>query len=95
MASFYQAETLMCLGLGLTTATCAKGQEFESQRQAKSYTAQQRLATASTSTQVAVLPWSMSRRWTPQTRYTLRRNTASIMKGWLTEIRFRSNVFSS
>jgi len=41
-----------------------------------------RLATASTSTQVAVLPWRyMTRRWAPQSRYTLRRNTASVMKG--------------
>jgi len=32
----------------------------------------------------------MTRRWTPQTRYTLRRNTASIMKGlvWIHPIHF-------
>jgi len=45
-------------------------------------------ATASKSTQVAVLPWrydaelgAMTRSWAPQIRYTLRRNTASMMKG--------------
>jgi len=39
-------------------ASCTGGREFVSQRPAKSYTAlQTRFATASTSTQVAVLPW--------------------------------------
>jgi len=39
-----------------------------------------RFATASASTQVAVLSWRYDGRLTLQTRYTLRRNTASIMK---------------
>jgi len=42
-----------------------------------------RFATASTSTQVAVLPWRYDAEmgsWAPKTNYTLRRNTASIMK---------------
>jgi len=40
-----------------------------------------RFATASTFTQVAVLPWRYDRRWALQTRYTLRRNTTNTMKG--------------
>jgi len=40
------------------------------------FTAQpcKRFATASISTQVAVLPWRYNARWAPKTRYTLRRN---------------------
>jgi len=41
-----------------------------------------RFATASTSTQVAVLPFRyVTQRWAPPTRYTLRRNPAIIIKG--------------
>jgi len=40
-----------------------------------------RFATASTSTQVTVLPWRYDAELAPQTRYTLWRNTVSIMKG--------------
>jgi len=38
-------------------------------------------ANASISMQVAMLPWRYVVEWAPQTRYMLRRNTASIMKG--------------
>jgi len=39
-----------------------------------------RFVTASTYTQVAVLPWRYDAERAPQTRYTLQRNTASILK---------------
>jgi len=47
----------------------------------ESYTVQRYkwFITASTST-LSTLLSAMTRRWTPQTRYTLRRNTANIMK---------------
>jgi len=41
----------------------------------------QRFSTALISTHVAVLPWRYDTEIAPKTRYTLRRNTASITKG--------------
>jgi len=65
-------------------ASCAGSREFKSQRPDKSYTALQTVChRCNIYMQVAALPWryDATRRWAPQTRYTLRRNTASIMKG--------------
>jgi len=44
----------------------------------------QSFSNASRFTQVVMLTWTMPRRWTPQTCYTLRLNPANIlvMKGW-------------
>jgi len=64
-------------------ASCAEGRKFETQRSAKSYTA---LQTARhcfniyAGSCVALAVGTMTRRWVLPTRYTLRRNTASIMK---------------
>jgi len=41
-----------------------------------------RLATSSTSTQVALLPWRYDAEMGTATRYTLQRNTASILRVW-------------
>jgi len=66
-------------------ASCAGGREFESQRPAKPYTALQlvlhRFDIYAGSCVACIV--AMMRRWAPQTRYTLRRNTANIiMKGF-------------
>jgi len=68
---------------------CGRSSVRESQRPAKSYTALQ--AVLHCFNIYAGSCYALARRWAQQTRYTLWRNTANIMKGLVLEYLTRNN----
>jgi len=73
--AFYHLDDLTVIAC----ASCARSREFESQRPAKSYTGLQTVRhrfNIYASCCVALALWCADGYWAPQSRYTLRRNTA-------------------